>query len=147
MTTQPVTVFKPVPVFTRADVEPTDALIDDHLGEAFDAWRELIEVFTSEFGLQPTWRFYRDGGWLCKSLKGKKNQAWLGVWSHEATATFYFAERHRDGLVALDIPEELRLQVSSTTMVGAMLPVQIVIRDHADVNSCLTVMRHKLSVK
>lgn len=137
-----------MPVLTNPDVAPDEVQIRAALGEAFDAWLGLESDLTKPpFDLVLSWHYFRDGGWLRKALRGKKNLAWLAVWKDYGTATFYFAARHRAGLVALAIPDALRMQAAEAEMTGRMLPLVIEIRSRADVDAALEVLRYKVRAR
>jgi len=132
-------------VLTDGDRTPDDTVISEALGDAFSAWKRLEEALGGpELDLKLSWSFYRDGGWLCKALKGSRNMAWLGVWDRYASVTFYFSARHRDDLVNLPIPEALRTEAAEAGMIGTMLPLLIEIRGQEDVDAALEVLRYKL---
>lgn len=136
-----------MPVLTDPDVAPDDVRIRAALGEAFQAWQALESALTdSPFRLALSWRYFRDGGWLRKALRGRRNLAWLAVWKDHATITFYFAARHREDLVALPIPDALRNQAAEAEMTGRMVPLVIEVRSQDDVDAALEVLRYKLRV-
>lgn len=134
------------PVLTDESVPPTAPLIEETLGVAYPAWLRLEEEL-GDAGLVLEWVYYRDGGWLCKALRGKKNLAWLAVWDDQATVTFYFSERHREGLTALEVPEQIRQQAATAQMIGRMLPLRLDIREPQDVDSALRILDFKKSAK
>lgn len=139
---------KPTPVLTDPEINPDDPQIEEAFGPAYDAWRALsAAVNAPPFGLALSWSHYRDGGWLCKALRGTKNLAWLGVWDGYATVTFYFAERHRNDLIALPIPDPLREQAARTEMIGRMLPLMVEIRALDDVAPALEILRYKTTAR
>ena len=138
---------KPSPALTDPAVTPTPALIDAALGEAAPAWHDLLTTLDEEFGLAVEWRWYRDGGWLGKVLKGKKNLAWLCVWPGYGSITFYFPARHRDTLAALPLPAELRADVTSGERVGASIAVKVDLRTPTDVDAATTLLRHKMTAR
>jgi Protein of unknown function (DUF3788) len=134
-----------VPVLTDPDVVPDEVQIRAALGEAFVFWKGLESALTDPpFRLDLSWHYFRDGGWLRKALRGTRNLAWLAVWEDYATVTFYFAARHREGLVALPVPDALRDQAAEAEMTGRLLPLVIEIRSEADVAAALEVLRYKL---
>lgn len=134
-----------VAVLTDPGRAPDDAQVQEHLGSSFAAWTRLEAALSGpELGLKLTWHHFRDGGWLRKALRGRKNVAWLAVWEGYATLTCYFSARHRDDLVALPLPDSLRTQVRRVEMSGAMLPVVVEIRSAADVDAALEVVRYRL---
>ena len=137
-----------MPVLTNPDVAPDEVQIRAALGEAFNAWQGLESALTDPpFGLALSWHYFRDGGWLRKALRGKKNLAWLAVWKDYATVTFYFAARQREELAALPVPDALRVQAAEAEMTGRMLPLVIEIRSRADVDAALEVLRYKLGAR
>lgn len=137
-----------VAVLTNPDVAPDEVQIRAALGDAFNAWQGLESALTEPpFGLALSWHYFRDGGWLRKALRGKRNLAWLAVWKEYATVTFYFASRQRKDLVALPIPDALRTQAAEAEMSGRMLPLVIEIRSRADVDAALEVLRYKLGAR
>jgi hypothetical protein len=135
-------------VLTDPDRPPDDEQIRVHLGPSYPAWQRLEAALRGpDLGLALSWHHFRDGGWLCKALRGKKNIAWLAVWEGYATVTCYFSARHREDLAALPLPEALLNQISQVQMSGAMLPVVIEIRSPADVEAAVEVVRHRLRVR
>ncbi len=135
------------PIKDDAGLVVDDAVIRLALGEAYPRWQELTETLGSEFGLAASWQFYRDGGWLAKVLKGKKNLAWLTIWEGFPRMTFYFPARHREPLTILDIPSELSQRIADAPMSGATLPVSLELRTSEDVATALTILRYKIKAK
>lgn len=132
------------PVLTDPDLPPDDARIRDVLGDAWPGWQRLTTALTDPaLDLTFSWRYYRDGGWLCKALGNGRTVAWLAVWDGYATVTCYFAARHRDDLVALPVPHDLRAQAASAVMSGAMLPLLVEVRSPADVAAVVEVLRYR----
>lgn len=137
-----------LPVLTDPDVVPGDEQIRDALGEAFPAWQSLESALTQPpWCLTLSWQYYREGSWLRKALRGTRNLAWLAVWTGHATVTFYFAARHRAGLVALPIPDALAHQAAQAQMTGRLLPLVIEIRTQEDVAAALAVLGYKLRAR
>jgi hypothetical protein len=135
-------------VLTDPDRPPDDEQVRVHLGTSFFAWQRLEAALRGpELDLALSWHHFRDGGWLCKALRGKKNIAWLAVWEGYATVTCYFSARHRDDLAALPLPDSLRTQISQVQMSGAMLPVVVEIRSPADVEAAVEVVRYRLRAR
>jgi hypothetical protein len=135
-----------VPVLTDPEVAPDEGQIRAALGEATEAWQVLESALEAPpFGLALPWRYFRDGGWLRKALRGRRNVAWLAVWKDSATVTFYFAAWHREDLVALPIDDRLPRSVAATEMTGRLLPVVLEVRALPDVDAVLEVMRYKLA--
>lgn len=142
------TVSMRVAVLTDPDRVPDDAQVREHLGSSFAAWQRLEAALRSpELDLELSWHHFRDGGWLRKALRGKKNMAWLAVWEGYATVTCYFAARHREDVAALPLPESLRTQVREVEMSGALLPVVVEIRSASDVDAAIEVVRYRLRAR
>jgi hypothetical protein len=137
-----------IPVLTDPDAPPDDARIREALGGGFPAWQALASGLAAPgVDLVLSWRHYRDGGWLCRALRGRKNVAWLAVWDGYATVTCYFAARHRDDLAALPVPEYVATRAATAEMSGAMLPLVIEVRSQADVDAALEVVRYRLRAR
>ncbi|WJH23360.1 DUF3788 family protein [Pseudarthrobacter defluvii] len=137
-----------VAVLTDPGRMPDDEQIRQHLGASFAAWQDLKELLSRPYlGLELSWHHYRDGGWLCKALRGSKNMAWLAVWDGYATVTCYFSARHRNDLAALPLPDNLRAQITGVEMSGAMLPVVVRIRSPEDIGAAIEVVRYKLRAR
>lgn len=130
-------------MFVDPDVPPDERRIAGVLGDAAEAWRHL-SAHLAALDLELSWRHYRDGGWLCRAVRGGKNVAWLGVWDGCATLTCYFAARHRERLVQLPVPAELRDQAARAEMSGSLLPLVIEVRTLADAEAAAEVVRFKL---
>jgi len=137
-----------MPVLTDPGVTPNRQRISAVLGAAMQGWTALESALAEPpFDLSLSWRHYRDGGWLCKALRGQQNLAWLAVWDRYFTVTFYFAARHRADLVALPIGADLRRQAAEAEMTGRMLLLVIEVHDAPDVEAVVEVMRYKLTAK
>lgn len=137
-----------VAVLTDPGRVPDDEQIREHLGGSFVAWQSLERTLCApEFDLALWWHHFRDGGWLCKALRGTKNIAWLAVWEGYATVTCYFSARHRRDLAALPLPDSLRTQVAEVAMSGTMLPVVVEIRSPADVEAAVEIVRYRLRAR
>lgn len=117
------------------------------MGSAGAAWPDLVELI-ADAGLDLAWKYYRDGGWLARASNRGKTVAWIKVADGHAILTCYFAERHRQGLVAgSTLSDELRQRVAATSMVGRMLPVTVEVRDGAGVAEAGAVVRLKLAAR
>ena len=127
---------------------PDDGQVARHLGASYAAWQDLKEMLSRpEFNLELSWHHYRDGGWLCKAVRGRKNVAWLAVWDGYATVTCYFPARHREGLMALHLPEHLQTRIAGAELSGATLPVIVEIRTPADLDAAVEIIRYRLRAR
>lgn len=110
---------------------PTPELITEALGEADIAWKEALDAF-AEAGVDVTWRYYRDGGWLAKATRGKTAMAWMSIEPGLARITFYSPARLRETILASpDLDDTLRERIASATPVGKSLPVTLRLPDVA----------------
>ncbi|GAA1628762.1 hypothetical protein GCM10009805_23890 [Leucobacter chromiireducens subsp. solipictus] len=124
----------------KADGPPGPARIARLLGPAMPAWELLLQGCAElEPVAQASWKYYADGGWLCRVQRGTKTLAWLALREGYATATCYFAERHRDPIT--EIPG--CAWVAEVPMIGRMLPVQLELRTAADAGLALELLRAK----
>ena len=138
----------PKAVFTNPDITPDDELIEATLKDSFAAWKAFTETVEGPgYKLVCEWKYYRDGGWLNRALKGTKVIAWCGVWDGYASATCYFSERHREELLELDVSEALVSKIETAEMMGKMLPVFVELRTLADVADACAVVKAKLAAK
>ncbi len=88
------------------DVFPSDKVLNSIFGDAlYKVWESFLETSTSEeYGLSIEWRFYNDGkAWLGKVTHKKKTICWLSVWEGFFKVSFYFTEKHREGIFGYEI--------------------------------------------
>lgn len=94
-------------------------------------------------GLQSEWRYYNDGkAWLCKVADGRKTVFWFSVWEGFFRVSFFFLERHLEGLAALEIAHG-RLEKST----GKLLPLIFDVRDEAPIAEIRRVVEFKKKAK
>ncbi|MCS3428041.1 DUF3788 family protein [Leucobacter aridicollis] len=119
---------------------PDDAHARELLDAAYPAWSALVARLTGdELGLTLDWRYYRDGGWLCRALRGSKNLAWLAFKPGRLTVACYFAERHRAALAAIPGLGH----VAETPLIGKTLPVPLELVDIEDVDLAVALVSAK----
>ena len=129
--------------------KPTDKVIAAALGdELFPVFKAVMEMVRKEFGLDPQWRFYKDGhAWLCKVAKGERTIFWLSLWQDSIRTTFYFTEKTAAGIPGLKIDKNIKKNFQSSKAVGKLLPLTIEI-SHADqLDDLRTVISYKLETK
>ncbi|WP_321387780.1 DUF3788 family protein [uncultured Enterococcus sp.] len=101
-------------------VEPTDENLSIVLGDSFSAYKALVEKLSDfEAGLE--WRFYKDGGWLAKVTRKKKTIFWGEPAKGHFTIGLHFNERNKQGVLELNIAEELKQLFSNTPPNGSKL--------------------------
>ena len=91
----------------EAEIFPSKDVLKHALGEVYDVLEELETILAQDkFALTFEWRYYKDGkSWLCKVCYKKKTVFWLSVWDGFFKTSFFFLERHLEGIAALEIPE------------------------------------------
>lgn len=102
------------------NIEPNDENLKIILGDSFSAYKTLIEKL-SDFEVSLEWRFYKDGGWLAKATRKKKTIFWGEPGSGYFTIAIHFNERNKEGVLELDIADELKQIFSNTPSNGGKL--------------------------
>lgn len=102
------------------NTEPVDEKISIVLGNSFSAYKVLSEKLSDfEAGLE--WRFYKDGGWLAKVTRKKKTIFWGKPEDGHFTIAFHFNERNKQGVLELDIANELKQAFSNAPINASKL--------------------------
>jgi len=125
---------------------PSKEVLKGALGEVCNVLEYLeLQLSQAEFSLSFDWRYYKDSkAWLCKAAHKKKTIFWLSVWDGYFKTSFFFLERHLEGIAALEIDE------NSFTLEkewGKMLPLIFNINDKSQLPDLLKVVRYKKGVK
>jgi len=132
------------------DLYPSAEVLKDALGG--DVYK-VLEAFTNtvtgaEFALNCEWIYYKDGkSWLCKVVYKKKTVFWLSVWEGHFKITFYFTEKHLEGIAALDIAESIKEDFCRMKPVGKLLPMLLAIYQKEQLEDLLKVVVFKKSLK
>lgn len=113
-------------LLTDPEQEPNDKLLKEILTEQlYQTYYELQKTI-AEIGLNYEWRFYRDGkSWLCKITYKKKTIAWLSVWENYIKTGFYFTEKNRSGVLALNIDDKIKTTFISACPIGKLIPLAL----------------------
>ena len=120
---------------------PSGEVLKNLLGSAYEALEEL-EMHS---GLTFEWRYYKDSkAWLCKVCHKKKTVFWLSVWDGFFKTTFFFLERHLEGIAALEIDtNSYELQKEW----GKMIPFIFNIRNNQQLSDLLKMVAFKKAAK
>ena len=128
---------------------PSKEVLKDVLGEVYPVLEALeARVTQGNFALTLDWRYYNDGkSWLCKVCHKKKTVFWLSVWEGCFKTTFFFLERHVEGIAALDISEQIKEDFCRTKSVGKLLPMLFTIDRQEQLSDLLKVIEFKKKAK
>jgi len=124
------------------DIFPSEEVLENALGSSYAVFESLMETTTgADYGLTFEWRYYKDSkSWLCKVSHKKKTIFWLSVWEGFFKTSFFFLERHLEGIAALEIDE------NSFTMAkewGKMIPFIFNIHDKKQLPDLLKMVEFK----
>ena len=93
------------PLLNKPEIFPTNEVLKDVLGESYAVFEEFSALLTNE-GLVSDWKYYNDSkAWLCKVSNKNKTVFWLSVWNGYFKTSFFFMERHLEGIMALEIDD------------------------------------------
>lgn len=124
------------------DAEGLRAALDVHYADY-----ETFMAGAAALGLQTAWNYYRDGkSWLCKATAGRKTIFWLSVWEGFFQVTFFFAEKARAGVEALDIAPAAKEGFGRIMPKWRILPLALR-SDEASTDDMIAVARYKMSLK
>ena len=131
------------------EIVPTEDVLRNALGKNYAIFEALINTVTSaEFGLIPEWNYYKDGkSWLCKVCYKKKTIFWLSVWEQFFRTTFFFTEKHLEGIAALNIAENIKEDFSRSKSIGRLIPLLMSIDKKAQLKDVLTIVEFKKGLK
>ena len=112
------------------DIQPTDAVIANALGDANDAYVKFIKELP-EHDIQLEWRYYTDGNsWLAKGVYrwtgargGKKESTvfWASIWDGFFKVTIYFQDKFRANILGMTLSNEVNQKISESKQMGNKL--------------------------
>ena len=128
------------------EIFPSAEVLKNALGNVYNVLEALETQLTqADVALTFDWHYYKDSkAWLCKVSHKKKTVFWLSVWDGFIKTSFFFLERHLEGIAALDIDE------NSFTMAkewGKMIPLIFDINDKKQFSDLLRVVEFKKKSK
>jgi hypothetical protein len=128
------------------EIFPSREVLKNTLGEVYDVLEALeTKLMQKEITSSFDWTYYKDGkSWLCKVAHRKKTIFWLSIWEGFFQTSFFFLERHLEGIAALQIKE------NSFTMAkefGKMLPLIFKINKHEQIEDLLKMVEFKMKSK
>ena len=112
------------------DIQPTDAVIAESLGEANNAYRKFVSDLSSR-DIQIEWRYYTDGkAWLGKGIYrwtgtrgGQKEMTvfWMSIWDGFFKVSVFFPEASRADLLGLPLETEVKRMIADSKQMGKTL--------------------------
>lgn len=128
-------------------IEPTDENLSIVLGDSFSAYKKLRDML-SDFEVGLEWRFYKDGGWLAKVTRKKKTIFWGAAEAGYFTVAFNFNEKTKQGVLDLDIAEDLKQIFSNAPINGGKLTaLKIDIYNESQLPDVYQLIEYKKSIK
>jgi len=132
------------------DILPSADVLKETLGssvhEVFESFMNTITG--AEYGLAYEWNYYNDGkSWLCKVSHKKKTVLWLSVWEGFFKISFFFTEKHLEGIAALEIDEKIKEDFCMVKPVGRLLPMIFNIHREEQLEDLLKIVGFKKSLK
>jgi hypothetical protein len=128
------------------EIFPSKEVLRYVLGKVYAIFEELETLLVQdEFALTFDWHYYKDSkGWLCKVSFKKKTVFWLSIWEGFFKTSFFFLERHLEGIAALQLDENsCRLEKEW----GKMFPLIFNIHNNQQLSDLLKVIEYKKKAK
>ena len=124
---------------------PSKEVLSAALGNMYSVFEEFETLLINECALTFSWHYYKDSnGWLCKVAHKKKTVFWLSVWEGYFRTTFFFLERHLEGIAALEI-DDRSFEIKKEW--GKMIPFIFNIKDKKQFPDVLKMVRFKMQAK
>ena len=130
----------------ESEIFPSAEVLNNALGGVYSVLEALEKQLTqADVALTFDWHYYKDSkAWLCKVSHKKKTVFWLSVWDGFIKTSFFFLERHLEGIATLDVDK------NSFTMAkewGKMIPLIFNINDKKQIPDLLKVVEFKKRAK
>ncbi len=128
---------------------PSNEEIKLYLNNSYSAYELLIKDITENpYLLNTEWRYYNDGkSWLCKVTHKKKTIFWLSVWDGFFKVGFYFTDKNRGGIEALEINSQIKSEFNESKPIGKLIPLTINVFREAQVDDILKIVEYKKGLK
>ena len=130
----------------ECEIFPTKDVLKDVLGDVYCVFEDLETQLTqNEYALTFDWHYYKDSkSWLCKVAHKKKTIFWLSVWDGFFRTSFFFLDRHLDGIAALHL-DETNYFIEKEW--GKMIPIIFNINDKKPFADLLKIIKFKKEAK
>jgi hypothetical protein len=135
-----------VQLLSEQEIFPSKELLKNVLGKVYEVLEDLeIQLSQEEFVMTFDWHYYKDSkGWLSKVCYKKKTIFWLSVWEGFFKASFFFLERHLEGIAALNIDENSFVIEKEW---GKMIPLIFKINNQKQLSDLLKMIKFKKAAK
>lgn len=135
-------------LLSDASIFPSPEVIENALGSSYATYQQFREKITDQMQLTEEWRYYNDGkAWLCKVVFKKKTVFWLSVWEGFFKVGFYFADKYRTEVEALDIDEKLLEDFRANKNIGKLLPLSVDVDHPEQIDDLLKIISLKKKLK
>lgn len=127
------------------EIFPSKEVLKNVLNSVYSVFEEFETRLTNECALTFNWHYYKDSkGWLCKVCHKTKTVFWLSVWDGYFKISFYFLERHLEGIAALEIDDR---SFELLKQWGKMTPLIFNIKDKEQFPDVLKMVWFKMRAK
>jgi hypothetical protein len=132
------------PLLNEPSILPTKEVLQKVLGKSYAVFEEFSAMLTEQ-GITLDWKYYNDSkAWLCKVSYKKKTVFWLSIWGSYFQASFYFLERHLEGIMALGIDNS---HYTLAKEWGKMIPLFFYITKSEQLPDVLKMVEYKKTCK
>ncbi|MCL2596948.1 MAG: DUF3788 domain-containing protein [Paludibacter sp.] len=133
------------PLFNDPSIFPSEEKLQNVLGKNYIIFAEMSKNLTENFGLIFQWKYYNDSkAWLCKVSFKNKTVFWLSIWDGFFRTSFYFLERHLEGVAALETDEN---SFTIEKEWGKMIPLIFNISQNKQLRDLYTIVEFKKNLK
>ena len=135
-------------ILNNPNLYPDEKVICDTLSEeGYKYYSELLNRTTAKcgMGLIWEWRYYNDGkSWLCKVINKKRTIFWLSVWEGYFKVSFYFTEKHKEGIASLPICESVKSQFNAAKPIGKLIPLTIDVYNEEQLADVIEIVKFRI---
>lgn len=137
-----------IQLLTNPDQLPDNKLFEEILCKQLYQTYLQIESSISALGLSAEWRYYHDGkAWLCKITHKKKTVAWLSLWNHCIKISFYFTEKTREGVMLLDVGNDIKTSFAQAKTIGKLIPLMLDLDQPDQIDGFTKTAIYKMNLK
>ena len=132
------------PLLNEQEIFPTSEVLKGILKESYIVFEELSAILINE-GIVLDWKYYNESkAWLCKVSNKNKTVFWLSAWNGYFRTSFFFMERHLEGMIDLGI-DDTHFTIEKTW--GKMIPLLFNISKSEQLPDLLKMVEYKKKTK